>query len=83
MYIDSIIYGKNYLNLELNHIINIIKYIHPVFEGYLVCDKCNEYYKLQPGESPYDFTDKCECGGNLKYYENIDWLFQENEKNNI
>lgn len=40
--------------------------------GYLVCEKCNQYYKLQPGESPDDFTDECECGGRLKYYENID-----------
>jgi hypothetical protein len=35
--------------------------------GYLVCDKCNEYYKLQPDESADDFIDKCECGGKLKY----------------
>ncbi|MBF4474620.1 hypothetical protein [Methanobacterium formicicum] len=33
---------------------------------YLVCDKCGSYYELQLGESPNDFTDKCECGGNLK-----------------
>lgn len=37
--------------------------------GYLVCDKCKGYYTLQPGESPDDFSDKCECGGKLKYYE--------------
>ncbi|NYB27175.1 MAG: hypothetical protein HVN34_07580 [Methanobacteriaceae archaeon] len=43
--------------------------------GYLVCDKCNQYYKLRPGESPEDFTDECECGGKLKYYDNIDWLY--------
>jgi hypothetical protein len=42
--------------------------------GYLVCEKCKNYYKLQPGESPDDFTDKCECGGKLKYYDNINWL---------
>lgn len=41
--------------------------------GYLVCDKCFEYYKLQPGESPDDFTDKCECSGKLKYFSSIDW----------
>ena len=44
--------------------------------GYLVCDKCNEYYKLQPGESPEDFSDKCECGGKLKYYKDIEWLIK-------
>lgn len=39
--------------------------------GYLVCDKCNEYYQLQPGESPDDFTDECECGGKLTYYNDL------------
>ena len=39
--------------------------------GYLVCDKCGGYYKLQPGESPDNFGDQCECGGNLKYYTNF------------
>jgi len=39
-----------------------------VFEmGYLICDKCRGYYKLQPGELPADFTDKCPCGGNLRF----------------
>lgn len=33
--------------------------------GFLVCDKCGGYYELQPGESPEDFIDKCECGGKL------------------
>ncbi|MCC7560649.1 MAG: hypothetical protein KO318_09530 [Methanobacterium sp.] len=42
--------------------------------GYLVCDKCLEYYKLQPGESLDDFIEECECGGRLKYHYNIDWL---------
>jgi hypothetical protein len=42
--------------------------------GYLVCDQCNEYYKLQPGESQDDFDGECECGGKLQYYADIDWL---------
>ncbi|MBP1945874.1 hypothetical protein [Methanobacterium petrolearium] len=42
-----------------------------VNNGYLVCDKCNGYYKLQPDESPDDFTDECECGGKLKYWDSI------------
>lgn len=33
--------------------------------GFLVCDKCGGYYELQPGESPEDFLDRCECGGRL------------------
>ena len=32
---------------------------------YLYCDECNGYYVLNPGESPEDFSDKCECGGHL------------------
>lgn len=39
--------------------------------GYLVCDKCNGYYKLQKGENPEDFTDKCECGGKLRYRDSL------------
>ncbi len=35
--------------------------------GYLVCDKCGGYYELQQGESADDFTDECDCGGNLKH----------------
>jgi hypothetical protein len=46
-------------------------------KGYLVCEKCNSYYKLQPGESPEDFTYECECDGKLKYYDNIDWLLND------
>ena len=43
-------------------------------DGYLICNKCNTYYKLQPGESPEDFDNKCECEGKFKYYKNIDGL---------
>ena len=38
-------------------------------QGYLVCEKCGGYYQLQPGESPEDFSDTCECGGTLKFSE--------------
>ena len=41
------------------------------FMAYLVCDKCGEYYELQPGESPDDFSDKCECGGDLRYVQDL------------
>lgn len=42
-----------------------------VGEGYLVCDKCNGYYKLKASESPEDFADKCQCGGKLEYRDSI------------
>ena len=35
--------------------------------GYLICDKCEGYYKLKPGESPEDFLRRCNCGGYLNY----------------
>jgi len=41
-------------------------------EGYLVCESCGGYYKLQPGESPDDFSDTCECGGELVYKTNLE-----------
>jgi hypothetical protein len=40
--------------------------------GYLVCEKCEGYYELKEGESPEDFSDKCECGGKLEYVETIE-----------
>ena len=39
---------------------------------YLVCDRCGGYYELQLGESPEDFSDKCECGGHLNYVQDLD-----------
>ncbi|MDO9043723.1 MAG: hypothetical protein Q7U35_00265 [Methanobacteriaceae archaeon] len=39
--------------------------------GYLVCDKCNSYYKLESGEAADDFEDTCECGGHLVYKDSI------------
>ena len=39
--------------------------------GFLVCDKCDGYYELQPDESPNDFSGECECGGRLKHQQNV------------
>jgi hypothetical protein len=43
-----------------------------VYVGYLICTKCKSYYKLQSGESPKDFVNECDCGGKLRYVENLD-----------
>jgi hypothetical protein len=40
--------------------------------GYLICGKCKIYYKLQSSESTKDFVDECDCGGKLRYVENLD-----------
>ncbi|NYB52381.1 MAG: MFS transporter [Methanobacteriaceae archaeon] len=40
--------------------------------GYLICGKCKSYYKLKSDESPEDFVFDCECGGKLRYVENLD-----------
>lgn len=46
---------------------------------YLICDKCNGYYELQPGESPEDF-DYCQCGGALLYADEIDYFIETPKK---
>jgi hypothetical protein len=51
--------------------------------GYLVCENCGGYYKLQKGESPEDF-DKCQCGGKLKYVDDLDkYPYNNNLTDNI
>lgn len=40
--------------------------------GYLICKKCKKYYKLQEGEVPTNFENKCNCGNTLRYVENLD-----------
>jgi len=40
--------------------------------GYLICGKCKSFYKLQSGDSAKDFVDSCDCGGKLRYVENLD-----------
>lgn len=39
--------------------------------SYLVCDNCEGYYELQPGQKAEDFDLTCECGGKLKHKETI------------
>ena len=39
--------------------------------GYLICDSCKVYYELEDGESPENFSSKCECGGNLEFKDSI------------
>lgn len=39
--------------------------------GYLICGKCGGCYKLQPGETPDDFSDFCDCGGKLEFKETL------------
>ena len=35
--------------------------------GYLVCNKCGSYYKLNQGEYPEDYDNECDCGGKVEY----------------
>lgn len=41
--------------------------------GYLICEKCDGYYKLQDNESPDDF-ESCQCGGKLIHKSNYQYL---------
>ena len=45
---------------------------------YLCCDKCGKCYELQPGESPDDFDDTCECGEKLTVYKNLKEFYKNN-----
>jgi hypothetical protein len=47
--------------------------------GYLVCQECGGYYKLQEGESKDDFV-SCECYGALVYVESIEDYFNPDEQ---
>lgn len=40
--------------------------------GYLVCERCGNYYELQGGEFPEDYTNECDCSGKLVYQESLD-----------
>jgi len=63
-------HSKNkFLNIQF---ITILKYYTGVNVGYLICNKCKSYYKLQSGESAKDFVDKCDCGGKIRYIQNLD-----------
>lgn len=39
--------------------------------GYMVCTRCNRYYKLKLDDSLRKFPEKCECGGELEYKDMI------------
>lgn len=39
--------------------------------GFIACKKCSAYYILKEEEYPEDFSDKCECGGKILYYDYI------------
>ena len=47
--------------------------------GYLICQECGGYYKLEKGESEEDFI-SCECYGSLTYVNNIAGYLKENNK---
>ncbi|MBP2046096.1 hypothetical protein [Methanobacterium aggregans] len=64
---DKRVYGENYLNSELNKIVDQLQFLKPSIKGYLVCNKCGAYYEVHKDESPEDFPDECECGGNFEY----------------
>jgi hypothetical protein len=46
---------------------------------YLVCDKCGGYYELQKGESESDFDLECDCGGKLRYVDNLDEYLNDDQ----
>lgn len=51
--------------------------------GFLVCNKCEGYYELKPGESPSDFDDHCECGGKLAYRDSNPTISIKDQKREV
>lgn len=51
--------------------------------GYLKCDKCGGSYELANTESPDDFSDNCECGGTLNYFESTNPIKNNNIVSNF
>jgi len=67
IFVDGLVYGNALYNDTFNRIIDVLRYLQPNYDGYMLCRKCGGYYKLQPGELPEDF-DVCQCGGELEYH---------------
>ena len=51
--------------------------------GFLICNKCDGSYELQPGESIDDFDLDCECGGKLKFHNSINNDYSDDLKPKI
>ncbi len=49
--------------------------------GYLICQDCGGYYKLEKGESKEDFV-SCQCYGSLIYVESLDEHLNKNNESN-
>jgi len=49
--------------------------------GYLICQDCGGYYKLEKGESKEDFV-SCQCYGSLIYVESLDGYLNKNNESN-
>ena len=50
---------------------------------YLICDKCGKCYELQSGESPEDFLLTCDCGGEIKHYNNLEDYHNNNPSRRV
>ncbi len=69
------------VNKLKNEADEFVEYLHSRFkvlklsgskdEGYLICESCSGYYKLEKGESLEDF-ESCECGGKLNFSKTLD-----------
>jgi predicted amidophosphoribosyltransferase len=59
-------------NKNINERIQKRREKEKVIPGFLVCDACGGYYELQAEEAPDDFSDECECGGNLEHKSKLE-----------
>ena len=68
---NNLTQNKSYNNKDINDRLRKMREKREISPGYLVCDTCGGYYELQTGEKADDFSDECECGGNLKHRSNL------------
>lgn len=73
--IDKSFSGSSKNKRNLNKRKNIkpvrIKGVEYEYPGYLVCDECGGFYKLKSCEGPDDFSNECDCGGELKHLKRL------------
>jgi len=70
---DNLAQNKSsYNNKDISDRLSKMREKREISPGYLLCNNCNGYYELQAGEKADDFSDECECGGNLEHKSKLE-----------
>lgn len=49
--------------------------------GFLICENCARYFKLEKKVTASDFNSQCSCGGRLRYKSSLPFEFVTDEEN--